>query len=143
MSKIGLFLDTGNLYHSVKNTYAAKIDYKAIMDFVSDIGRVEVAIAYGADHGSGAGAFKTRLMELGYHPCFKKTTVERGVNNNVEIALDIAKYADQLDTIVLGTGDGALASALEAVDCNIMILGCNISTSLVGTKIEIPRSLLL
>jgi len=135
--KIGLFIDTGNLYHALK---PAKMNYAALLDYCKDLGTIEVANAYGADLGAGSHAFMTKLQELGYCCKFRKVVGEKYGNPNVEIAQDVAEYKGRIDLLILGSGDGALAPVcLEET----MIIGSGISALLPGTKIEVPPSMLL
>lgn len=141
--KIGLFVDTGNLYHRVKATYNKKVDYSAMMAYVTDLGSVEIANAYGVDMGSGTANFRTKLQEIGYCCTFQPI---HG-NPNVTMTLDIMSYIDKIDCLVLGTSDSALLPVIQramAAGINVIIVGSNISSLLQdATCIEIPPSFLM
>lgn len=131
--RVGLFLDTGSLYHVVK---PRKVDYSAIMHYAKDLGTVEVANAYGVDLGKGSANFRTKLGELGYVCKFK----EKG-NANVELSLDSIMLAGDLDCVILGSADeslGALVRVLTTQGKEVMCVGLE-----GGISIGIPESFLM
>lgn len=116
--RVGIFIDTQNIYHSAKNLYHAKANFGAILKDALD-GRVLVrAIAYVATTESGEeGAFFGALEKVGIETRTKPLQIFAGgakkANWDIDLAMDAVKLAPKFDTIVLCTGDGDFVSLIE------------------------------
>ena len=116
--RVGIFIDTQNIYHSAKNLHHAKANFGAIVKDVLD-GRVLVrAIAYVASTESGEeSAFFDALSKVGIETRTKPLQIFIGgakkANWDIDMAIDAVKLAPKLDTIVLVTGDGDFVSLVE------------------------------
>jgi len=152
MKRIGLFLEVSNLYHTLNKRYSKKLNYKRYYDFVSDLGDIQQAIAYGAQVKSEATGFMICLREAGFLPKYKEPKEfhdgTKKANWDVGMVIDIIQMIDRLDMVVLGSADGDFAPMVTYVQgrgLQVVILACNISHELreVATKcMEIPESLL-
>jgi len=113
--RVGIFIDTQNIYHSAKNIHHAKANFSAIVRDSLD-GRVLVrAIAYVASTESGEeNAFFGALSKAGIETRTKPLQVFIGgakkANWDIDMAMDAVKLAPKLDTIILVTGDGDFVS---------------------------------
>lgn len=116
--RVGVFIDTQNIYHSAKNIHHAKANFGAIVKDVLD-GRVLVrAIAYVASTDSGEeSAFFGALGKAGIETRTKPLQIFIGgakkANWDIDMAMDAVKLAPKLDTIILITGDGDFVSLVE------------------------------
>jgi uncharacterized LabA/DUF88 family protein len=116
--RVGIFIDTANVYHSAKNLYHAKANFGAILkEALAD--RVLVrAIAYVATtEGGEEGAFFGALEKVGIETRTKPLQIFAGgakkANWDIDFAMDAVKLAPKLDTIVLITGDGDMVALVE------------------------------
>ena len=142
--RVGVFIDTQNLYHSAKNLYRAKINFKQVMeDAVA--GRALIrAVAYvitteSEDEKSFFGA----LEKLGIETKTKDLQIFFGgakkADWDVGIAVDTIKLAPKLDTIVLISGDGDFIPLVEYLRTNegcqieVMAFGKSSSSKLIET----------
>ncbi len=142
--RVGVFIDTQNLYHSAKNLYRAKVNFKQVMeDAVS--GRALIrAVAYvitteSEDEKSFFGA----LEKLGIETKTKDLQIFFGgakkADWDVGIAVDAIKLAPKLDTIVLISGDGDFIPLVEYLRTNegcqveVMAFGKSSSSKLIET----------
>ena len=116
--RVGIFIDTQNLYHSAKNLYHAKVNFGAIIKEALD-GRVLVrAIAYVASTESGEEkSFFEALSKVGIETRTKPLQIFIGgakkANWDIDMAIDAVKLAPKLDTIIIASGDGDFVSLIE------------------------------
>ena len=116
--RVGIFIDTQNVYHSAKNLYHAKANFGAIVKEALG-GRVLVrAIAYVATTESGEeNAFFGALSKVGIETRTKPLQIFLGgakkANWDIDMAMDAVKLAPKLDAIVLISGDGDFVSLVE------------------------------
>lgn len=116
--RIGVFIDTQNLYHSAKNLYHAKVNFNNVLkDAVAD--RVLIrAIAYvvTTESGEEQGFFEA-LSKIGIETKTKELQVFAGgakkADWDVGMAIDAIKMGAKLDAVILATGDGDFVPAVE------------------------------
>jgi len=132
--KVGVFIDTQNLYHSAKNLYKSKVNFGQVLkDSVS--GRLLIrAIAYVITTESGEEkAFFEALVKLGIETKTKNLQVFFGGAKkgdwDVGIAVDAIKFAPKLDTVVLASGDGDFVPLVEYLKVN---QGCQVEVVAFG-----------
>lgn len=116
--RVGIFIDTQNVYHSAKNLYHSKANFGAILkEALAD--RVLVrAIAYVATTESGEeAAFFGALGKVGIETRTKPLQIFAGgakkANWDIDLAIDAVKLAPKLDTIIIISGDGDFVSLVE------------------------------
>lgn len=109
--KIAVFIDCQNMYFALQDTRNAKMDYVKLMDYISDLGEIQLASGYGYQQSNEAVPFITALRAIGVTPRF---TSDRG-SRSVEIACDAmrALYNQDIDLMVLVSSDGALAPLIK------------------------------
>jgi len=132
--KVGVFIDTQNLYHSAKNLYKSKVNFGQVLkDAVS--GRLLIrAIAYVITTESGEEkAFFEALVKLGIETKTKNLQIFFGGAKkgdwDVGIAVDAIKFAPKLDTVVLVSGDGDFVPLVEYLKVN---QGCQVEVAAFG-----------
>src|SRR4051812_5069186 len=116
--RVGVFIDTQNIYHSAKNIHHARANFGAILKDALD-GRILVrAIAYVAStEGGEEKAFFDALSKAGIETRTKPLQIFAGgakkANWDIDLAMDAVKLAPKLDTIIIISGDGDFASLVD------------------------------
>src|SRR3989344_1831313 len=135
--RVGIFIDTQNLYHSAKNIYGAKVNFDQVVK-ESLAGRfLTRAVAYVITTESGEEKnFFEALEKMGIETKTKNLQVFAGGAKkgdwDVGLALDAIKLAPKLDAVILITGDGdfvPLVEHLKSEGCQIEVLSFGKSTS--------------
>lgn len=109
--RVGVFIDTQNLYHSAKNLYKARVNFgNVVRDAVGERKLVR-AIAYVITTESGEETtFFEALTKLGIETKTKDLQVFFGgakkADWDVGLAIDAVRAASKLDAIVIASGDG-------------------------------------
>lgn len=121
--RVGIFIDTQNLYHSAKNLYQAKVNFKQVLeDAVA--GRALIrAIAYLiTTESEDEKSFFEALEKLGIETKSKDLQIFFGgakkADWDVGIAVDAIKLAPKLDAVVLVSGDGDYVPLVEYLKTN-------------------------
>ncbi|MEK7622155.1 MAG: NYN domain-containing protein [Patescibacteria group bacterium] len=116
--RVGVFIDTQNLYHCAKNLYRARVNFGAIMkDAVA--GRTLVrAMAYVVTTESGEERnFLEALGKIGIDIITKDLQIFGGgakkADWDVGLAIDAVKLAPRLDAVVIVSGDGDFCPLVE------------------------------
>lgn len=109
--RVGVFVDVANMYHSAKNLYAARVNFKEVLKNAVDGRRLIRAIAYVIQSGSAEEQpFFEALDKVGFEVKMKELQVFAGGTKkadwDVGIATDAISLAPKLDVVVLVTGDG-------------------------------------
>lgn len=116
--RVGVFIDTQNLYHSAKNLYKARVNFANVLkDAVSGRNLVR-AIAYVVTTESGEEkAFFEALEKIGIETKTKDLQVFYGgakkADWDVGLAVDAIKLAPKLDAVVIASGDGDFVPLVE------------------------------
>ena len=110
--RIGIFLDVQNLYHSAKNLYGSRVNYKELIQGLATGRKVIRALAYvvKSDPHTGEDAFFGALEKEGIELRNKELQIYPGgmkkADWDVGLAVDAIKLAPSLDVVILVTGDG-------------------------------------
>lgn len=132
--RVGIFIDTQNLYHSAKNLYKAKVNFGNVVKEALS-GRILVrAVAYVVTTESGEEkGFFDALTKLGIETKTKELQVFYGgakkADWDVGMAIDAIKMAPKLDTVILATGDGDFVPLAEYLK---MREGCQVEVITFG-----------
>jgi len=135
--RVGIFIDTQNLYHSAKNIYGAKVNFDQVVK-ESLAGRfLTRAVAYVITTESGEEKnFFEALEKMGIETKTKNLQVFAGGAKkgdwDVGLALDAIKLAPKLDAVILITGDGdfvPLVEFLKNVGCQVEVASFGKSSS--------------
>lgn len=139
--RVAVLIDTQNLYHSAKNLYNQRVDFKAILDSAV-AGRTLVrAIGYVISTESGEeNSFFQALENLGIETKTKDLLVFSGGAKkgdwDVGLAIDAVRLASKVDAIVIVSGDGDFAPLVaylkNAAGCQVeaVAFGRSASSSL-------------
>lgn len=121
--RVGVFIDTANLYHSAKHLYKARVNFANVLaEAVGDRTLVR-AIAYVVRTDAGdETAFFDALTKIGIETKVKDLQIfadgAKKADWDVGIAIDAVKLAPKLDTVILATGDGDYVPLIEYLDMN-------------------------
>lgn len=116
--RVGVFIDTQNLYHSAKNLYKARVNFGAVMKEAVAGRDLVRAVAYVITTESGEEkSFFDALGKLGIEAKTKDLQIFFGgakkADWDVGIAIDAIRFASKLDTVVLASGDGDFIPLVE------------------------------
>lgn len=116
--RVGIFIDTQNLYHSARHLYNSRVNFGAVVKEAL-AGRALVrALAYvvSTDAGDETQFFEA-LVKSGIEVKTKPLQVFAGgakkADWDVGLAVDAITMAPKLDTIILVTGDGDFVPLVE------------------------------
>ncbi len=126
--RVAVFIDTQNLYHSAKNLYGAKVNFKNLLDEAVAGRQLIRAKAYVVNTESGEeSSFFEALEKLGIEIKTKDIQVFHGgakkADWDVGLAIDAITVAPKLDSIVLVSGDGDFVPMVEYLQ---MHSGCQV-----------------
>ena len=116
--RVGIFIDTQNLYHSAKNLYRAKVNFGNVVKEAL-AGRVLIrAVAYVVrTESEEEKSFFEALNKLGIETKVKDIRVFAGgakkADWDIGMAIDAIAMAPKLDTVILATGDGDFVPLVE------------------------------
>ena len=116
--RVGVFIDTQNLYHCAKNLYGAKVNFAQVVKDALASRSLIRAIAYVITTESGdEKAFFEALTKAGIETKTKNLQIFAGgakkADWDIGMAIDAVAMAQKLDTIVLATGDGDFVPVVE------------------------------
>ena len=129
--RVAVLIDVPNLYHSAKNLYGARVNFKNLL-LEAIAGRQLIrAIAYATKADEpGEGSFFDALEKAGIEVRLKDLQVypdgtKKG-DWDVGLAVDAVRLCSNVDVIVLVTGDGdfiPLIEYLKALGKHIEVIG--------------------
>ncbi len=109
--RVAVFMDVQNLYHSAKNLYRARVNFKEVVRSAVASRQLVRAIAYviRTESGEEKGFFEA-LTKLGIETREKDLQVFYGgakkADWDVGITVDAIRIAPSVDAVVLCSGDG-------------------------------------
>jgi len=110
--RVGIFLDVQNLYHSSKNLYKSRVNYKELIKNLVSNRKLIRSIAYvvKSDASMGEKSFFEALKKAGLELRIKDLQIYpdglKKADWDVGMAVDAIRMAPALDAIILVTGDG-------------------------------------
>ncbi|MGC9602444.1 MAG: NYN domain-containing protein [Minisyncoccia bacterium] len=116
--RVGIFIDTQNLYHSAKNLYKAKVNFGNVVKEAL-AGRVLIrAVAYVIrTESEEERGFFDALNKIGIETKVKDIRIFAGgakkADWDIGMAIDAIAMANKLDTVILATGDGDFVPLVE------------------------------
>lgn len=126
--RVGVFIDTQNVYHSAKNIYHARANFGNILKDSVAGRRLIRARAYSVTTESGEEkGFFEALEKVGIEMITKDLQIFYGgakkADWDVGLAVDAITASPKLDTIILVTGDGDFVPLVEYLQSNS---GCQV-----------------
>ncbi|MDR5682443.1 MAG: NYN domain-containing protein [Armatimonadota bacterium] len=110
--RVGIFADVANLYFSARDAHGSRVHYGALMARGQQLGEVAVARAYVTEgsNAEGQAAFEAALRHIGFEVKVlhlrRLSDGRHKANWDLGMATDILVCADDLDVVLLATGDG-------------------------------------
>jgi uncharacterized protein (TIGR00288 family) len=109
--RVGIFVDVSNMYHSAKNLYHKRVNFREILkDAVAGRKLIRATAYVIKTESEEETPFFEALSQQGFEVRMKDLQIFAGgakkADWDVGIAVDAIKLADKLDVIVLVTGDG-------------------------------------
>ena len=132
--RVGIFIDTQNLYHSAKNLYNARVNFGAVVKEVLAGRQLVRAIAYVITTESGEEKnFFEALQKAGIETKTKPLQIFYGgakkADWDIGLAVDAIKMAPKLDTVIIASGDGDFIPLVEYLQMNE---GCQVEVVAFG-----------
>lgn len=136
--RVGIFIDTQNLYHSAKNLYKSKVNFGNVVKEALAGRQLIRAVAYviRTESEEEKGFFEA-LNKLGIETKIKDIRVFAGGAKKADwdlgTVVDLVAMAQKLDTIILATGDGDFVPVVEylkyAHGCQVEVIAFGKSSS--------------
>lgn len=136
--RVGIFIDTQNLYHSAKNLYKARVNFANVVEDGLAGRQLIRAIAYVITTESGEEQnFFEALGKMGIEAKTKDLQIFAGGSKkadwDVGLAVDAIKMAPKLDTVIIISGDGDFIPLVEYLKtnegCQVEVMSFGKSTS--------------
>lgn len=117
--RVGIFIDIQNLYHSSKNLYGGRVNYRELLRELVAGRHLIRAIGYvvKSETALGEASFFDALEKTGIELRMKDLQIFAGgmkkADWDVGMAVDAIRMASFLDVIILVTGDGDFVPLVE------------------------------
>lgn len=121
--RVGVFIDTQNLYHSARNLYNARVNFGAVLKDAVAGRKLVRAVAYVITTEAGDEKnFFEALEKLGIETKTKDLQIFAGGSKkadwDVGLAVDAIKMSPRLDSVVIVSGDGDFIPLVEYLQTN-------------------------
>ncbi len=132
--RVGMFIDTQNLYHSAKNLYKARVNFGAVVNAAIQNRAIIRVVAYviSTEAGDEKNFFEA-LGKLGIETKVKDLQIFWGgakkADWDVGLAVDAIRLAPKLDTVIIASGDGDFVPLVEYLKNNE---GCQVEVVAFG-----------
>ena len=157
MERVAIFVDVQNIYYTVKQNYNRHFNYNAFWADVTSKREVIKAIAYAIDKGDKHQIqFQQILKRIGFEvklkPFIQRSDGSSKGDWDIGITLDMIDYVKEVDVVVLASGDGDFALAIDKIrnEYNVLVEVYGVpkltAPSLIGSAtkfIPIEKNLLL
>ncbi len=116
--RVALLIDVQNLYHSAKNLHSARVNFNEILKTAVSKRSLIRAFAYVVSTKTGEEKpFFEALIKLGIETKVRELQEFYGglkkADWDVGIAVDAIRISDNVDTIILASGDGDFLQLIE------------------------------
>ncbi len=120
MKKIAVFIDVQNIYYTTRHAYARQFNYRKLWQQISTKGVIVCATAYAIDRGDKQQLkFQEALKHIGFRvklkPYIQRSDGSAKGDWDVGIAIDVMDTANNVDTVVLLSGDGDFDLLLKKI----------------------------
>jgi len=116
--RVGVLIDVQNMYHSAKNLYQARVNFREVLKTATAGRKLIRALAYVVTTETGEEkAFLEALAKAGIEVKSKELQIFPGgmkkADWDVGLAVDAIQLSDKMDAIVIVTGDGDFAPLVQ------------------------------
>lgn len=120
MEKIAILVDVQNIYYTTRQAFDRQFDYRAFWKTATYKRTVVSSIAYAIEPNSDKQAsFQQILREIGFEvklkPYIQRSDGSAKADWDVGITLDLMEAGENVDRIVLASGDGDFDLAIDRV----------------------------
>jgi uncharacterized LabA/DUF88 family protein len=135
--RVGVFIDTQNLYHSARHLYKARVNFGAVLKDAVAGRKLVRAVAYVITTEAGDEKnFFDALEKLGIETKTKDLQIFNSGNKkadwDVGLTVDAIKMSPRLDSVVIVSGDGdfvPLVEYLQTIGVQVEVVSFGKSTS--------------
>lgn len=111
MKKVAVFADVQNIYYTTRQAYGRQFNYRKLWQQVSELGQIVTANAYAIDRGDDQQQkFQSALRHIGFNvklkPFIQRSDGSSKGDWDVGLVIDALDVADEVDVVVLLSGDG-------------------------------------
>jgi uncharacterized LabA/DUF88 family protein len=120
MEKVTILVDVQNIYYTTRQAYGRQFNYRKLWQTISAEGEIVSATAYAIHRGDEKQLnFQNILKQIGFtvklKPFIQRSDGSAKGDWDVGITIDIMQAAQQVDTVVLLSGDGDFDLLLEKI----------------------------
>ena len=120
MKRIAIFVDVQNIYYTTREAYGRQFNYRRLWQRVSAGGEIIVATAYATQRSDDKQIkFQDALKHIGFHvklkPYIQRKDGSAKGDWDVGITIDILEAAQDVDRVVLLSGDGDFDLLMEKI----------------------------
>ena len=120
MKRIAIFVDVQNIYYTTREAYGRQFNYRKLWQRVSAGGEIIVATAYATQRSDDKQIkFQDALKHIGFRvklkPYIQRKDGSAKGDWNVGITIDILEAAQDVDRVVLLSGDGDFDLLMEKI----------------------------
>ena len=142
MKKIAVFVDVQNIYYTTRDAYSRQFNYRKFWEQLSTQGEIVIANAYAIDRGDDRQKkFQNALQHIGFNVKLKPYIQRRDGSAkgdwDVGITIDVMQNANNVDVVVLLSGDGDFDMLLEKISDDF-----GVSTEVYGVPALTANSLI-
>lgn len=118
--KTALFVDVQNIYYTCRQAYGRHFNYRKFWQKISAEGDITMANAYATHRGDdGQLKFQNALKHIGFtvklKPYISRADGSSKGDWDVGITIDVLEAAEQVDRVILLSGDGDFDLLLEKI----------------------------
>ncbi len=116
--RVGVFIDTQNMYYSGRNLFKRKVNFKNIVEDGVSGRKLIRAMAYvvrtkGAEEKPFLDALEKSGIELREKDLIEYASGQKKADWDVGLAIDVVRTLDMLDVVVIASGDGDFMPLVE------------------------------
>ena len=120
MTKLAVFVDVQNIYYTCKQQFGRSFNYRALFQQLQQRGQITHAIAYAiAPVDDGQIKFQDALKHVGFtvktKPYIQRKDGSAKGDWDVGITIDMLELAEDVDEVVLLSGDGDFDLLLKKI----------------------------
>jgi len=126
VKKIAVFADVQNIYYTTREAYQRQFNYRALWNTIAEQGDIVIAYAYAIDRNDDKQKkFQNTLEKIGFtiklKPYIQRSDGSAKGDWDVGIAIDVMDCAQEVDSVILLSGDGDFDLLLERVANNYSV----------------------
>jgi len=142
VKKIAVFVDVQNIYYTTRDSFQRQFNYRKLWDIIQSQGEIVTAFAYATQRVDDKQIkFQDALKHIGFtvklKPYIQRKDGSAKGDWDVGITIDVMEQAENVDTIILLSGDGDFDLLLKKVHAKY-----NVITEVYGVPTLTAKSLI-